>query len=53
MATWAIMASPLIMSNDLRKMDEKMKGILQNKQVIAVNQDSLGRQGRRVYDVSK
>ena len=48
-AIWAIMASPLIMSNDLRTLAPEFKDILQNKDVIAVNQDSLGIQGKRVY----
>lgn len=52
LAAWAIMASPLIMSNDLRNMDPKMKALLQNTAVIQVNQDAMGKQGRRVYNVS-
>lgn len=48
MALWAIMAAPLIMSNDLRNMDPKFKAILQNKEIIAVNQDVLGIQGSRL-----
>lgn len=47
MALWAILAAPLIMSNDLRDIDPKFKAILQNKDVIAVDQDKLGIQGRR------
>lgn len=45
MALWAIMAAPLIMSNDLRNIEPKHKAILQNKDVIAINQDALGIQG--------
>eukprot|EP01123_Difflugia_compressa_P012739 TRINITY_DN557_c0_g1_i6.p1 TRINITY_DN557_c0_g1~~TRINITY_DN557_c0_g1_i6.p1 ORF type:complete len:353 (-),score=78.39 TRINITY_DN557_c0_g1_i6:47-1081(-) len=48
MAIWSIIASPLLMSNDLRNIPTWAKDILQNKEVIAVNQDSLGRQGVRV-----
>merc|ERR1711962_1968990 len=48
MAIWAILAAPLIMSNDLRKMAPEHKAILQNKDIIAVNQDKLGIQGRRI-----
>ncbi|CAJ1061512.1 alpha-N-acetylgalactosaminidase-like [Xyrichtys novacula] len=48
MALWAIMASPLIMSNDLRDLDPAMRAILQNKLVIAINQDPAGFQGRRL-----
>jgi len=48
MAIWAIIASPLLMSNDLRSIPDWARLILQNKEVIAVNQDPLGRQGVRV-----
>lgn len=48
MALWAIFAAPLLMSNDLRKLPAEAKAILQNKEVIAVNQDKLGIQGRRI-----
>jgi hypothetical protein len=51
MALWAIWSSPLYMSNDLRKLKPEMKKILQNKAVIAVNQDKLGIMGKRVSHV--
>lgn len=51
MSLWAIFASPLIMSVDLRNIDPTASKILLNKNVIAVNQDPLGKQGRRVYQV--
>jgi alpha-galactosidase len=35
--------------NDLRSMSPEVKEILTNKEVIAVDQDPLGMQGRRVY----
>lgn len=44
---WCMLAAPLIAGNDLRKMDASTKDILSNKEVIAVNQDSLGVQGFR------
>lgn len=40
---WAMLAAPLIAGNDLRNMPAKTKAILTNKEVIAVNQDKLGR----------
>ena len=46
---WAMMAAPLIAGNDLRNMSPDVKEILTNKEVIAVDQDALGRQGRRVW----
>ncbi|XP_048400862.1 alpha-galactosidase A isoform X2 [Stegostoma tigrinum] len=48
MALWAIMAAPLLMSNDLRNLDADSKALLQNQYVIAINQDPLGVQGQRV-----
>jgi len=45
---WAIMAAPLIAGNDLRNMSEATKATLTNAEVIAVDQDPLGVQGRLV-----
>ena len=45
---WAILAAPLIAGNDLRNMTPEIHDILTNKEVIAVDQDPLGREGRRV-----
>jgi len=42
---WAMIAAPLIAGNDIRTMDKATREVLTNKQVIAVNQDSLGIQG--------
>lgn len=39
---WAMIAAPLIAGNDLRNMSKATAEILMNKEVIAVNQDSLG-----------
>ena len=46
---WCILAAPLMAGNDLRSMSPEVKEILTNKEVIAVDQDPLGMQGRRVY----
>ena len=45
---WVMMAAPLIAGNDIANMDEATRSILLNKEVIAVDQDKLGVQGRRV-----
>jgi alpha-galactosidase len=45
---WAIMAAPLIAGNDLRTMTTATKDILTNAEVIAVDQDPLGKQGRPI-----
>jgi len=43
-----MLAAPLIAGNDLRDMRPEIRDILENKEVIAVDQDPLGRQGERV-----
>jgi len=47
---WAMLAAPLMAGNDLRTMTPEIRDILVNRDVIAVNQDPLGRQGRKVRD---
>jgi len=49
MSLWAILAAPLLAGNDLRSMSPEILAILTNREVIAVNQDKLGRQGQRVW----
>jgi len=46
---WAMLAAPLIAGNDLSKMDADTRRILTNADVIAVDQDPLGQQGRRIW----
>jgi alpha-galactosidase len=50
---WAMIASPLLTGNDLRNMSEDTRSILMNKEVIAINQDTLGRGGERVAAAGK
>jgi len=47
---WCMLAAPLITGNDLRNMSDEIKEILTNRNLIAVDQDSLGRQGFKVWD---
>jgi alpha-galactosidase len=44
---WCMLAAPLITGNDLRSMSPETIQILTKKEVIAINQDSLGVQGLR------
>lgn len=46
---WALMAAPLMTGNDLTRMSEETKTILLNRDVIAIDQDALGRAGDRVW----
>jgi alpha-galactosidase len=48
MSLWAMLAAPLLAGNDLRNMAPEIRDILINKEVIAIDQDPLGRQGFRV-----
>ena len=48
LSLWAILAAPLMAGNDLRSMNAATRTILTAREVIAVDQDPLGRQGRRV-----
>ena len=45
---WAMLAAPLIAGNDLTRMTPYTVEILTNREVIAVDQDPLGKQGFRV-----
>jgi alpha-galactosidase len=48
LSLWAILAAPLIAGNDVRDMRPEIRDILTNKEVIAVDQDPLGSEGKRV-----
>ncbi len=45
---WAILAAPLMAGNDVRSMTDATRAILTAPEVIAVDQDALGKQGLRV-----
>src|SRR3989440_9222593 len=52
MSLWAILAAPLLVGNDLRNMSPAILEILTNREVIAVDQDKDGKQGRQVWKSS-
>jgi alpha-galactosidase len=45
---WAMLAAPLIAGHDVRSSTPETIALLTNRQVIAIDQDPLGRPGRRV-----
>jgi len=45
---WCLLAAPLMAGNDLRTMSAETLEILGNREVIALDQDALGRQGGRL-----
>jgi len=53
MSLWAILAAPLLAGNDLSQMSPETLAILTNKEVIAVDQDRLGKQGDRASAVGQ
>jgi len=52
MSLWAIFAAPLLAGNDVRTMSDDTKSILLNKEVIAVDQDPMGMQGKVVGQIN-
>ncbi|MEG0796077.1 MAG: putative Ig domain-containing protein [Odoribacter sp.] len=48
MSLWCMMASPLLSGNDVRNMADSVKEILLNPEIIAINQDLLGKQAKSV-----
>lgn len=49
MAVWSILAAPLLISTDLATIRPEFKEILLNKEIIAIDQDPMGKQGLRVF----
>ena len=49
---WCMLASPLMAGNDLRNMSEETITILTNPDLLAINQDKLGIQGKRVNEIN-
>jgi alpha-galactosidase len=47
---WSMMAAPLLVGGDVRTMSAATSAILTNREVIAVDQDPAGLQGRRISD---
>ncbi|NRF42013.1 glycoside hydrolase family 27 protein [Pedobacter foliorum] len=45
---WCVMNSPLLLGNDLRTVSKETLDLVTNKEIIALNQDKLGYQARRL-----
>ncbi len=45
------MAAPLMITCDVRNMNTETKEILTNKDIIEINQNKLGKQAKRVYNL--
>jgi alpha-galactosidase len=48
MSLWALLAAPLLAGNDLSTMKPETIALLTNREVIAIDQDRLGKQADRV-----
>jgi len=49
MTLWCVLAAPLFAGNDLTEMNPATLEILTNREVIAIDQDSAGVQGHRIW----
>lgn len=49
-ALWCLMASPLLISTDIRSMKEEIRSVLMHKELIKINQDRLGKQAQSIID---
>ena len=48
MSLWSLLSAPLLAGNDIRDMSQATREILLNREVIAIDQDPLGKQATRV-----
>ena len=49
MGWWAMLAAPLLAGNNLARMSDDVRAILTQREVIAIDQDPLGRPARLIY----
>ena len=49
MSLWCLLNAPLLLGCDLNRMSSFTKNLLMNDEVLAINQDTLGRQAGRIH----
>ena len=49
MTMWAMLSSPMLLGNDLTRLDDFTLGLLRNSEVIDINQDELAMSPAKVY----
>jgi hypothetical protein len=47
---WCLLSAPLLLGCDLTQLDGFTLGLLTNDEILAVNQDALGKQATKVFD---
>lgn len=47
---WSLLSAPLLLGNDMARIDAFTLNLLTNDEVLAIDQDPLGKQADRVYD---
>jgi alpha-galactosidase len=48
MTLWSMLSAPLLLGNDVRNMPPEIAALVMNKEVILIDQDSLGKQAHRL-----
>jgi alpha-galactosidase len=49
MGLWAMLAAPLLAGNNLSRLTPEITSILTNREIIAIDQDPLGKEADRIY----
>jgi alpha-galactosidase len=49
MGMWAMLAAPLLAGNNLSHLSPDVLAVLTNREIIAIDQDPLGKQAERIY----
>lgn len=49
MGMWAMLAAPLLAGNNLSQLTPEITAILTNREIIAIDQDPLGKQAERIF----
>jgi alpha-galactosidase len=50
---WCLLSSPLLIGCDMSQLDDFTLGLLTNDEVLAINQDALGKSARKVFEKDK
>jgi len=49
MGMWAMLAAPLLAGNNLNQLTPQITSILTNREIVAIDQDALGKQAERIF----